>query len=64
MNTVEQTRRADHNAAVLANAIELTALAARGILGKEVGTGVGGSPLKDQALTSLIAAKLKNKLAL
>ena len=63
-NHVDRLRRQEHNAVVLANAIEVTALAARGILGKAVGSGVGGSPLKDAALVSLIGAKLKNKLSI
>lgn len=62
--SVEQYRREDHNATVVANAVELVVLATRGILGKEVGSGVGGSVLKDEALTSLVAQQIRNKLAI
>ena len=54
----------EHNTAVLANTIELVTLTLSQILGKEVSRMVGGNSLNDDAVTSLVAARMKNKLAL
>lgn len=54
----------EHNGVVMANAIDLVVKACYSVLTKSVGARLGGSSLKEQALASLVAAKLRNKLAL
>lgn len=58
----DRNRLTTHNSVVLANAINFTSLIARGILGKEVGTSVGGSPIKDEAVAGLLGAQIKSKV--
>lgn len=59
-----KVRLAEHNTAVVANAINVVTLALGQVMGKTVQRKLGGATLTDEALAALVGARLKNKLAI
>lgn len=60
----KDVRLIEHNTAVVANAINIVALALGEVLGKQVPRQLNNAPVTDDALVGLVAARMKNKLAL
>lgn len=61
---IGKVRLIEHNTAVVANAVNVVGLALGEVLGKQVKRTVGTTSLTDEALSSLITARIKNKLSL
>lgn len=61
---IGKVRLAEHNTAVVANAVNVACLALGEVLGKQVKRSLGNSTLNDEAVTSLVTARIKNRLSL
>jgi hypothetical protein len=61
---VNQIRLIEHNTAVVANVLNVVTLAIGQVAGKQVQRKLDQETVSDEALTSLVAARLKNTLKL
>ena len=57
-------RLVEHNTAVIANLANVITLALGQVMGKQVQRKLDGETITDEAMNSLVVARLKNKLAL
>lgn len=57
-------RLVEHNTAVIANLANVITLALGQVMGKQVQRKLDGETITDEAMNSLVIARLKNKLAL
>jgi len=61
---VNKIRLIEHNTAVVANVLNVVTLAIGQVAGKQVQRKLDEETVSDEALTSLVAARLKNTLKL
>ncbi|MOA66980.1 hypothetical protein D3C78_1939430 [compost metagenome] len=64
MQEAGKIRLAEHNTAVVANAANVVILSLGELMGKKVSRKLNGATVSDEALTSLVVARMKNKLGL
>jgi hypothetical protein len=64
MGPSNNARLIEHNTAVVANAVNIVVLALGEVMGRQVQRQTGGNVISDEALTSLVTARIKNKLGL
>jgi hypothetical protein len=57
-------RLVEHNTAVIANLANVITLALGQVMGKQVQRKLDGETITDEAMNSLVIARIKNKLAL
>jgi len=61
---VNQIRLVEHNTAVVANVLNVVTLAISQVAGKQIQRKLDEETVSDEALTTLVAARLKNTMKL
>lgn len=61
---VNQIRLVEHNTAVVANVLNVVTLAIGQVAGKQIQRKLDEETVSDEALTTLVAARLKNTMKL